>query len=664
MQSVRVGNPEGGWMAQQESIRPDFTRILTDVDDILWTFDPTTFNFTWFSPNIERLTGFTQSDVMAKSIDEMCTPESASFALNELQHDLYRAPTRQIAEQGARLVQLELLCADGSTLKTETLVSFHRDENGVVQEVMGISRPSHFGGDLRADLAAVEERFRQFFRLSIVGLVILDKEGNLMQWNEKFQQLLGYDKEELATMSFKELTHPDDVARDAERFHQLGEGPTDSFETVKRCVAKSGDVIWVRGGFRAIMDEGGELDLVYAVIDDITDLKETEEALEASQEQLIQAQKMEAVGRLAGGVAHDFNNLLSVIISNSELMMLDRGEDSLVNEGLREIIKASKQAASLTSQLLAFGRKQVTRIETVDQNDIILRLTKMVSRLIGPEITIHLDVDEDIGAMLADRGQVEQVLMNLAVNARDALPKGGRITIKTRAYTLDDEVHAAAKEVKPGDFIAISVSDNGIGMEPEVTAKIFEPFFTTKELGKGTGLGLSTVYGIIKQNNGFVHVESKVGFGTTMTVYFPKSSEQPEITTYIPPTEDELLSGSGNILCVEDDDALLSIAERTLTRAGYSVMTASMGWEGLAKGLEVNGGIDLLFTDILMPGMNGSEMAEKLSKSHPNLKVLYTSGYPRGELLEEGKMNDEVDFLPKPWTPTQLLTKVAELMKR
>ena len=576
---------------------------------------------------------------------------------------VFRAPTREAEEQGARLVQLEMVKSDGSTLKTQTLVSFHRDEEGVVTQVFGISRPNHFEADLKEDLVAVEERFSQFFRLSIVGLVIMDSSGNLIQWNEKFQQLIGYNKEELARMSFKELTHPDDIEHNVARFTELKEGGTDNFETVKRCLTKEGKSIWVRGGFRAIKDKSGQLDMVYGVIADITNLIEAEEALEMSQKQLMQSQKMEAVGRLAGGVAHDFNNLLSVIISNGELLLMDRPDDELVNEGIREIIKASKQAAALTSQLLAFGRKQVTRIETIDQNETILRLTKMVSRLIGPEISIHLDVDENIGAILADRGQVEQVLMNLVVNARDAMQKGGKITIRTRPHILDDEVHAASEGVELGGYIAISVTDNGMGMPAEISNQIFEPFFTTKELGKGTGLGLSTVYGIMKQNNGFIHVDSKVGVGTTMTTYFPKSDDTPESQTYIAPSKDDLMTGSGSILYVEDDDALRSIAERTLNRAGYTVTVASMGWEGLAKGLEANGRIDLLLTDILMPGMNGSELAEKLLVAQPSLKVLYTSGYSEGELLEEGKMNSDVDFLPKPWSPTQLLEKVATLMR-
>ena len=387
-----------------------------------------------------------------------------------------------------------------------------------------------------------------------------------------------------------------------------------------------------------------------------------EEALHRTEAQLRQAQKMEAVGRLAGGVAHDFNNLLTVIRGYSELIIqrLAPGDPSLPD--MKEVKKAADRAAGLTGQLLAFSRRQFVAPKIVDLNAIVLNMDGMLRRLIGEDIIeLYTDLDPQIWPMRADAGQIEQVIMNLAVNARDAMPTGGRLTIETRNVTIGPEGRQGTVTLEAGAYIRLAVRDSGQGMSEEVQAHLFEPFFTTKETGKGTGLGLSTVYGIVKQGGGVIGFDSQLGHGTTFKIFFPKAEPVEQSVTERGTTIDQA-RGQETILLVEDDPAVRGLVDETLRLKGYEVLIARHGIEALLAGAKHMGPIHLLLTDVVMPQMSGPEIAEQLAIVRPTLKVMYMSGYPDHPVFSKGGVKEGTVFLQKPFTMGALAQKVRQVL--
>ena len=390
-----------------------------------------------------------------------------------------------------------------------------------------------------------------------------------------------------------------------------------------------------------------------AVFNNITERKR----LEA---QLRQAQKMESVGRLAGGVAHDFNNLLTVMLSNAGLAKDGMSPGDSAWADIVEIEDAAKRAAVLTRQLLAFARRQVAEPRALDLNAVTLAMDKMLRRLIGEDVELVTLLAEELGTVWADPGHIEQVLVNLAVNARDAMPGGGKLTIETSNVALDAEYAARHVTMTPGEYVLLAVSDTGHGMTPEVLEHAFEPFFTTKERGKGTGLGLSTCYGIVKQSGGWIWVYSEPGQGTTFKIYLPRIQAQAEAFT--PTVPAPLRGGTETILMVEDDAKVREVALRSLRERGYSVLEAANGWEALRAAEDRSATIALLLTDIVMPHMGGRELVERLRALRPGIKVLYTSGYAEQAIVHQGTLDRGVAFLPKPFDSTSLARKVREVL--
>jgi len=388
----------------------------------------------------------------------------------------------------------------------------------------------------------------------------------------------------------------------------------------------------------------------------------TEGVLRETEAQLRQAQKMEAVGRLAGGVAHDFNNLLTVIRGYSELLLGRLGPTDAMRKDMEEIKKAADRASGLTRQLLAFSRRQFIAAKVVDLNALVANMDGMLRRLIGEDIVeLCAELDASTGAIKADPGQVEQVIMNLVVNARDAMPTGGRLTIETRNVTIGKGLRLDAVGVPPGSYVLLAVRDNGHGMDAEIRSHLFEPFFTTKEKGKGTGLGLSTVYGIVKQSGGNITVESAPGRGTTFRIYFPRvEPEVPETAGAVEAIDPA--HGRETILLVEDEPAVRGLVHETLRLHGYTVLEARHGIEALLTSTKYVGPIHLLLTDVVMPQMSGPEIAEKLLTVRPGIKVLYMSGYPDHPVFDQGGVSRETGFLPKPFTPPELAQKVREVL--
>ncbi|MDB4883789.1 MAG: Blue-light-activated protein, partial [Gemmatimonadetes bacterium] len=377
-----------------------------------------------------------------------------------------------------------------------------------------------------------------------------------------------------------------------------------------------------------------------------------------AEEELRQSQKMEAVGRLAGGVAHDFNNLLTVIKGNAELALADLGSTEAVREEVEEIERAAERASSLTRQLLAFSRKQILKPQTLSLNEMVVDVGRMLRRTVGEDIELKIELDPTLGMVRADPGQIEQVVLNLVVNARDAMPRGGELLIETK--NVDAESVRGFAEAEDVPYVAIVVSDNGTGMSPTVRDRVFEPFFTTKEQGRGTGLGLSTVYGSVKQSGGFVLVESELDRGSTFSVYLPRANEVDEM--HITAEHESPPPGDSTVLLVEDEDAVRRLASRVLMRSGYNVLTASSGDAAIAVAANHVGTIDLLLTDVVMPGMSGRELAEYLLPRHAGMRLLYASGYTEDAIIRHGVSSLETAFLEKPFTPSELLRKVRQVL--
>jgi signal transduction histidine kinase/CheY-like chemotaxis protein len=406
-----------------------------------------------------------------------------------------------------------------------------------------------------------------------------------------------------------------------------------------------------------LRDQKGKIVGAIETFQDITERRNIEE-------QFRQSQKMEAVGTLAGGVAHDFNNLLTVIIGNAELALMDVIKNESLRKGIEETKKAGEKAASLTRQLLAFSRKQVIKPEVIDLNEGINETKNMLKRTIGEDIEFLAVLEPDLWKVYADSGQIDQIIMNMVVNARDAMPKGGKLTIETDNADLDKNYFRehGIKEEKPGHYVMLAVSDNGSGMNKETREHIFEPFFTTKEVGKGTGLGLSTVYGIVKQNNGFVWVYSEPGRGSTFKVYLPKvkGGAEPKEKEQ---TREEDLGGSETVLIVEDDYGLRKFAQEVLQSYGYRLLVAENGEDALRVSEEYESPIHLLLTDVVMPRMGGKELAERLQPLYPRMKVIYMSGYTDNAIVRHGVLEPGVNFLEKPFTLEALGRKVREALE-
>ena len=412
-----------------------------------------------------------------------------------------------------------------------------------------------------------------------------------------------------------------------------------------------------------LFDENGSLIGAVHGMADITERKKAEAEMAALQEQLRQSQKMEAIGQLAGGIAHDFNNLLNIMQGHSQFALMSLKEDDPFRKSFEAIEKAAMKSVNLVRQILAFSRRQVMEMIVLDLNDLLRGLEKMLRRMIGEDIELLTVVADDLGRVRADPGQIEQVVFNLAINARDAMAQGGKLTIETANVELDEAYAHNHVAVTPGRYVMLAVSDTGIGMTPEVRDRVFEPFFTTKEKGKGTGLGLSTVYGIAKQSGGNIWVYSEPGQGTTFKIYLPRVDKAPEEIKR-KAEGGELPQGWETILVVEDEEEVRKLAVLVLQKQGYRVLEAAQGGDALLICEQHKDPIRLMLTDVVMPRMSGRELAERLASLHPEMKVLYMSGYTDNAIVHHGILEEGVNFIPKPFTLDGLARKVREVLDK
>jgi len=491
-------------------------------------------------------------------------------------------------------------------------------------------------------------------------LFITDRNGIIEYVNPAFEKITGYCREEAIgnrpNILKSGLMGPEYYSN---VWSTILSGNVYRAEVVNK--KKNGELFYYDQVITPLKDSQGNITHFISVGRDITPLKKKEEEMGALQEQLRQSQKVEAIGQLAGGIAHDFNNLLTIIKGYSHLSLLELKEGDPLRANIDEINKASERAANLTRQILAFSRRQPMEMQVLDLNQVLKNLDKMLRRMIGEDIELATLLSEDLGGVMSDPGQIEQVIMNLAVNARDAMPGGGKLTIETANVELDEEYARSHIAVTPGRYVLLSVSDTGVGMRPEIKERVFEPFFTTKEKGRGTGLGLSTVYGIVKQSGGNIWVYSEPAQGTTFKIYLPRVDEPAEeLRKKIEGAE--LPRGSETILLVEDDEKVRELAVKILEMQGYEVLEAGSGSEALRICQEFKKPIHLILTDVVMPEMSGRQLAERLREVCEGFKVLYMSGYTDNAIVHHGVLEKGVDFIQKPFTMDGLARKVREVL--
>ena len=599
------------------------------------------------SMSYQKVLGYSPEELAVSSAYEQVHPD-------DRQRVMKAAESARLTGTGQTL-DYRFRHKDGFWLVLESTSSVIHDKKGLPEKLVLVNRDITHRKETEEALQRSEADFRSVVEYAPYGIYRANLAGRLLQVNPALQKMLGYETSQ--ELLEKELST--DVFRYPSEYRRL----TDLLareEEIKDVEAewkkKPGTPITVRCSGRRVDSAEGAAAYFQVFVEDVTERRTLEG-------QLRMAQKMEAIGRLSGGIAHDFNNLLGVIIGYAGALKKTLGENDARCEYALEVEKAGQRAASLTKQLLAFSRQQVLTPEVLDLNALASDLQRMLPRLLGEDIEISLELAADLRRVKADRTQIEQVILNLAINARDAMPSGGSLKLTTVNADLDETYTWEHPGARAGSYVCLSVTDTGTGMDPEILAHIFEPFFTTKEPGKGTGLGLSTVYGIVKQSGGYIWVKSSPGKGSTFEVYLPQHIGAPAVES----TKNEpkgKIRGSESILLAEDAEPLRKLAQRFLEMNGYQVVSARSGEEAIELASQHAEDFDLLLTDVIMPGMNGRTLAERLRGRRPGLKVLYMSGYTDSFIAGHGVLEPGIHLLHKPFTEDVLLKKVREVLDR
>jgi PAS domain S-box-containing protein len=641
----------------EEALRESEERyrmILENIEDGYYETD-LTGNLTFFNDSLCRMLGYSKDEMMGMG-NKQYTDEENRKKLFAAFNEVYRTgkPTKGFDWQ--------VFTKDGKKLFGEVSVSLIKDSKGQPTGFRGIARDITERKQAEEALLTEKQRFETLLENAPFGVIMIDKQGIFKYVNSKFIELFGYDLNEIPNgKEWFRKAYPDPNYR----HHVIETWINDSNifkpgEKIPRiftvnCKDETKKII------RFITVQLGTGEYLMSC-EDITLVQRAEEEKAALGEQLRQSQKIEAIGRLAGGIAHDFNNLLTVIRGYSQLSLMDLKGNEKLRGNLDEIQKATQKASDLTHHLLAFSRRQIMEMKILDLNTLLKDLDRMLHRVIGEDIKLTYLLSDNIGKVSVDPGQMEQVILNLAVNARDAMPSGGRLTIETSNAELDEAYAYTHIGSKPGRYVMMSVSDTGLGMSAEVRERAFEPFFTTKEKGKGTGLGLSTCYGIVKQSGGNIWAYSESGRGTTFKIYLPWAEEVSREMKHKAEAA-EILKGTETILAVEDEIEVRKLVAQILTGQGYTVIEASHGEEALKVARENSEKkIHLLLTDVVMPGMSGHELAVTLGFQHPDLKVLYMSGYTDNAIVHHGVLEEGVNYIQKPFTLDALARRVREVL--
>jgi PAS domain S-box-containing protein len=616
--------------------------ILQNVGNLVIVADRAGQVF-YVSPSVTRLLGYSPAELLGDGWWKL-TYNDPEEAAREREYESRVA----VGERPARRLpyEREIRARDG----TARWFLWH-DSPGPGNLVIGVAHEITERKRAEEEVRSAWARAQQYLDVAGVMLLVLDRQAKITLINRKGAEVLGYEEEELIGRDWFETCLPEERHAELRTIWEglmrgeLG-GPSEYEHPV---VTRSGDRRLIAWTNVVLRDPDGRAVGILGSGEDITERRSLEEQLRLSQ-------RMEAVGRLAGGVAHDFNNLLTVILGDTELALKDAGADGRLRELLGEVMEAGERAASLTRQLLVFSRRQVVEPTVFSLNDLVAEVEKMLRRLIEEDIELTTRRAPDLGLVNADRGQIEQVLVNLVVNARDAMPFGGRLVVETDNVTLDEAWAAAHPGARAGEYVLLAVTDTGTGMTDDVKAHLFEPFFTTKERGTGTGLGLATSYGIVQKHGGYIGVYSREGVGTTMAVYLPRAEDEPAGGAQFEAIN--LPRGEETILLVEDEVAVRRVATRLLEGQGYTVLDAADGFEALRVLEQYRGGIDLLLTDVVLPGMSGRELAEKVRTEMPQLRVLFCSGYTDDVMVERQFPEWGEQLVQKPFTIQELACRV------
>ena len=631
--------------------------VASVTDYAIFMLNPQGYIETW-NPGAERSKGYTATEIIGKHFSIFYPPED--IASGKPARELKQAvETGRFEEEGWRIRK------DGSQFWANVVITPIYDQGHVHIGFAKVTRDFTSRREIDVALRQSEERFRMLVQaVTDYAIFMLDPKGNVVSWNEGAERAKGYRASEIIGQNFSKFYTPEDMASGVpeellSRAAQQGRVEIEGWR-----VRKDGSRFWADVILTAVRDESGELIGFAKVTRDVTERRQSEELLRLKQTEINQLQKMEALGRLAGGIAHDFNNLLAGILGCAEAIGSAFTADNPAKEDLELIEKACGQGRQLVQQLMAFSRRQVAAPKTVHLNDIIRSLMPLIERAMGASIHIEMELDANLKVIKMDVSQLEQILMNIALNARDAMPTSGRLIFRTANTWVDETSAVDGLPDRPCETVELSIRDTGTGMNADVLAKIFEPFYTTKSAGRGTGLGLSTVYGIIQQNRGGISVYSVPAMGTTFKIFLPTQGPVPGGQNPHPGPSSETPIPHGNelILVVEDDPIVLRNTVRALQRQGYSVLSATNAEEAVESFRKTRGKIRLLLTDIIMPGRNGKQLADQLVAEDPALKVLFISGYTAETVADHGILAKDISLLEKPFNSISLSNKVREVL--
>jgi PAS domain S-box-containing protein len=645
-----------------------YRMIVENVHDVVFTVD-FNFQFTFISHHRTLLTGYTPEEIRKIPADKLVTAQSLEFVSNVFAKAMESRKNWQPNQANrSRTLELEAYHKNGGTVWLEITAAFSSDAHGKAQGIVAVARNITARKKIELALEESEKRYRMI--VENIHEVVLTTDLNLHQIyvSPSCQWLIGYNQEEVMSLPIDRLLTPDSFTLAQNTLAEeltiefSGEpiDPSRSRTIELEVHHKNGGTVWLEITATFIRDENGKPTGLLIAGRDINARKKAEEEKVKLEEQLLQAQKMESVGRLAGGVAHDFNNMLNVILGYVELSKPKLTPGDPVLKDIEEIEKAASRSRDITSQLLAFSRKQIISPKIINLNELILSIQKTLARVIGEDVHLSFYPKENLWQIKFDPTHIEQILFNLAANARDAMPGGGKLTMETNNVHLDEAFCRDHLDFMPGDYVVLTVSDSGSGINKENLQYVFEPFFTTKDVGKGTGLGLAMVYGIVKQNGGFINVYSEPGQGTTFKIYMTRNLEMD--ATVEETKEETTVFSPAMILLVEDDDMVRGMITQMLKAIGYSVMAAATPGEALSLCEKGDTTVDLVITDVVMPVMNGRELRDKLRVVRPEIKVLFVSGYTSNVVVHHGILEEGVHFLQKPFSMNDLSRKISEAL--